>query len=335
MWVEEASTDVRRLSRAERYDLVDAAYVSYPRTGAILAQFEYLYEHARRSPEPLGLLLTGSPGVGKTTLTEVFEAQHPPDVSGPTVKRPVVLATVPSRATEKGLAAALLKGMGDPRWHRGSVNDMTYRLMEYLHDCETRLLVLDEIQHFVDSNSRRVGEDGARWLKNLLKDKQVKLSCVLVGLPGQSELFLAANDRQLECFFGDARVLAPLGWHDANGSEACEFRLFLREVEPLLPLPLPSHLADEDTAWRCFVATGGVVRFVMRLIRRAARLAIDTDQDCITRMLLAEAFDLDLAGERHGVPNPFDDDVRPEAPAHNWTAGKQGASQQVRQILRS
>jgi len=42
------------------------------------------------------------------------------------------------------------------------------------------LLILDEVQHFRDRDSRRVLENARNWLKTLIKETGV--ACVLVGL---------------------------------------------------------------------------------------------------------------------------------------------------------
>jgi len=290
----------------ERYDMLERILIRYPRWNTILDEIAFMHRHAHRAAEPRCLMLIGQKGAGKTTLTDVYAAPYIAAPYGDTMRRPVMFATVPARATPKGLAAALLQGLGDPRWALGSLDNKTLRLHDYLRRCETRLLILDEIQHFEEGRNASDVEEAARWLKILIKDKSVKLACVMVGLENRTDKLLQANDGQLGRLFGDPYVLHPLEWVNSPDINDNEFRGFLDEVEAQLPFPQLSGLAEEELALRCYVATNGLVNWVMRLVRRAGYLAVDLGRERIELDLLAEAFDKELAGERRGIPNPFD-----------------------------
>jgi len=60
-----------------------------------------------------------------------------------------------------------------------------------LWDCQVELLILDEVQHFRDRDSRRVLENASNWLKTLIKETGV--ACVLVGLQGEAEEVVRLN----------------------------------------------------------------------------------------------------------------------------------------------
>lgn len=293
-------------AREDRYDQIERILIQYPRWNAILDEINFIHRHAFRSAEPRGLLLVGPKGAGKSTLLDVYAETYPPDLSGEIIKRPIVIATVPSRATPDALASALLSGMEDPRWDKGSLANKTLRLMEYFRLCETRLLMLDETQHFEDRGSDYVLEEGARWLKNLIKDKQVRIAVVFVALEGHTTKLMQANDGQLGRLFGTPHLLSPLAWVESKCVEDNEFRCFLDEVELGLPFTQRSNLIDVELAWRCFVATEGVVNWIMKLIRRAAYIAVDLGRDHIDIDILHEAFSKELAGELLGIPNPFE-----------------------------
>lgn len=310
----DAARDAMLAGREARYDHLEKILIEYPRAAKILSEIAFIHRHAHRAAEMRGLLITGPKGAGKTTLIDVYINTFAPDYGAETIKRPIMFATVPSRATADGLASALLYGLGDPRWANGNLNNKTTRIHEFLRRCETRPLILDEIQHFQDGQNLNHIEDAARWLKILLKDKQVKLACVFVGLEGWTDKLMRANAGQLGRLFTDEYVLAPLKWDETGGLKTNEFRIFLDELDAQLPFDARAGLVDEDLAWRCHVATGGLVNYVMKLIRRAGYLAIDLDRPCVDRALLAEAYDKELAKGRRGIPNPFDGDERPELP---------------------
>lgn len=296
------------VGREERHHIVDNIIITYPHYNDILAEVEYIFQRALTSPEPLGLLLTGEMGAGKTTLTDAIIAAHPSSRVGGVMKRPVVRATVPSRAMDRSVASALLRAFGDPRWDKGTLTNMTFRLIECFKKAETRIVIIDEVQHFLDQNSKRIVIDAANWLKTLLKDEDIHIGCVLVGLRQEADLLLDANGGQLGSFFGGTRTLKPFAWNDDKDLSQNDFHHLLTELDRLLPFAESTELVDPDIAWRCYVASGGLLRPLMRLMRHAAHTAIDHGIPTVTQALLAESFDVMLAREGRGVPNPFDGD---------------------------
>ena len=94
---------------------------------------------------------------------------------------------------------------------------------------------------FINSRHKEEKEKNT-WLKILIKDKSVKLACVMVGLQNRTDKLLQANDGQLGRLFGDPYVLHPLEWVDSPDINDNEFRCFLDEVEAQLPFPQLSGL---------------------------------------------------------------------------------------------
>ncbi len=298
--------------REGRHHIVDNIIVQYPRYTDILKEVDYMYRRAPSSREPLGLLLTGIMGAGKTTITDAILATHPPHRLAGVMKRPVVRATVPSRATDRSVASALLRSFGDPRWDKGILVNQTSRLIDCFQKAETRLVIIDEVQHFMDQNSNRIVIDAANWLKTLIKDEDIHIGCILVGLRHEADLLLDAKGGQLGSFFGNKRTLGPLAWDDDGDPPRNEFYRFMVELDRLLPFDGSTALVDPDIAYRCHIASAGMLRPLMRLVRRAAHTAIAYGIPTVDRELLAEAFDLTDPGDRYAIPNPFDGQ-RPEA----------------------
>jgi len=297
--------------REERHRIVDNIIITYPRYKSVLDEVDYMFRRAPSSREPLGLLLTGLMGAGKTTITDTILALHPPMRVAGVMKRPVVRATVPSRATDRSVASALLRSFGDPRWDKGTLTNMTFRLIECFKKAETRIVIIDEVQHFMDQNSNKIVVDAANWLKTLIKDEDVHIGCIMVGLRHEAGLLLDANGGQLGSFFGSTRTLEPLTWDNEDDLSKSEFYRFMTELDRLLPFDGGTDLVDADIAWCCHVASAGMLRPLMRLVRRAAHTAIDHGIETVNRELLAEAFDLMAPEDRRAISNPFDGD-RPE-----------------------
>jgi hypothetical protein len=146
--------------------------------------------------------------------------------------------------------------------------------------------------------------NASNWLKGLIKT--TKVAAVLAGIEGDAEIIIDSNV-QLASLFPDPIRLRPFTWDVNKPDGGDEFRKFLMLVEAQIPLKNPSYLSDPDRALCCYIASGGVVGYLMALIRGAATLALyDKDEpemikDCHLEQYYAEW----LAAERRDIPNPF------------------------------
>jgi hypothetical protein len=199
---------------------------------------------------------------------------------------------------------AILDALGDPRYDKGTIGNMQIRVVNYLRECRVRLAIFDELQHFHDRNSPKGLQDVSNWFKTVIKDKDLQMACVLVGLEKDAEEVVSANP-QLARLFGDPFRLKPFSWSENSPDTIQEFRTFLSELEKRLPLAESSNLNNKERAWRCFVACGGFTSYLMRLIRKATHNALTQGKEHLDDELLAKAFAQELAGERRNIANPF------------------------------
>jgi Bacterial TniB protein len=296
--------EICQLPHVERMPYVRQMRVHYPLWEKILGEIRRRHWMNAIAAEPQCMLLVGPTGAGKTTLAASYARQYPAIFTDTVTLRPVVMATTPSTASVPNLMIALLSALGDPGATRGTIGAKEYRLYRYFKEkCKVELLILDELQHFVDRDSQRILQNASNWLKTFIKE--TKVSCVFIGLQNDAEEVVNTNP-QLARLFGDPYVLAPFEWDETKPDSTKEvFREFLRELERLLPLKGLSHLADYETALRCFAACGGIVSYMMELVRSATYLALEQERECLDYDLLSQAFTERLAPERRGIPNPF------------------------------
>ena len=301
--------EVRRLSNSERLRWIEQIRIFYPLWREISEEIKRCHQMKTIAAEPQCMLLVGPPGAGKTTLVSSYAQQHPAIITDKVTLRPVVMATIPSEASVSNLETALLRALGDPAAARGTIGAREHRLYKYFKEdmCRVELLILDELQHFVDRDNQKILLAASNWLKTFVKE--TKVSCILVGLQDEAEDVVDANP-QLARLFGDPYVLAPFEWDETRPKDTSDrFRIFLSELEKLLPLKEPSYLTNYETALRCFAACDGIVSYLMALIRRAAYLALEKECEHLDLDFLAKAFTQRLAGERRGIPNPFIGDL--------------------------
>lgn len=305
--------EIRKLPTKDRIPYLGQIRVIFPQWRTIYGAIGYCHEDARNSssPEPECLLLVGPTGAGKSTLARSYAKQYPGGRVDKHVQRPVLLATVYPPATVKTLATNLLATLGDPRASSGTAGSMTQRLVDDFQDCRVELLMLDEIQHFFDRDNGKLLYTVSDWLKTLVKETRV--ACVLIGLQGRAEQ-IVVNNEQFAGLFGDPLILSPFSWDEPDPKyekDPTEFQKLLLMLEHLLPFNEPSHLSQLDLAWRCYVASDGVLRYLMKLMRRASTLALKDGREKLDKTMLATAFSQSLNNMRRGIANPFEKEELP------------------------
>jgi hypothetical protein len=169
-----------KLSKSARLALIEQVFMRYPRLKYLFTKIDFCREFSKISAEPECMLITGTKGAGKTTLIEWYVSNFP--IRETLEKRivPVLVVTVPSPATVKGLGSAMLEALGDPAADKGTVSSITLRLRKYIKDCEVELIILDEFQHFDDRQSKNVLKTISDWLKNLINETSRPIT--LVGM---------------------------------------------------------------------------------------------------------------------------------------------------------
>ena len=252
----------------DRIRWIEQIYVMYPRIRELVELIGECHEASKITAEPQCMFLTGSSGVGKTSLIQQYLEQYPPIDETDRTHVPVFHAEIPAKATIKGVATALLDSLGDPAPDRGTTVTQGQRLAHLIEHCGVELILLDEFQHLIDNKTQRVVQDVSDWIKSLINSTKVPM--ILIGMP-ESEAILETSP-QLKRRFMVRRRLAPFSWKTDQGQ--VEFRKFLAEVEKKLPLQAASHLAEIDLAFPLYIASHGTAANVMTLIKQAARFAI-------------------------------------------------------------
>jgi len=294
--------EIRLLPSSERLLWVRRLRVGHQRWNDMMNKVERCHQFQSIAPEPVGLLLVGPSGVGKTSLVKSYQKKYPKLSSESGTQLPVVYATVPSPSRSdavRDLPKSILYAMGDPFADKGSGVTMTNRLIGLFKDCGTKLLIWDELKHLYDRENNKLLYNASNWLKTFIKDTEV--ATVLVGLLGEAEQVVNINP-QLSRLFGDPQMMTPFEWDD-------EFRSLLFDIEQLLPLRELSHLDSDELALRCYVSCDGLISYLMTLIRGAAYLALTQGREHLDRCLLETAFTEFVSSERRGLTNPFVGDL--------------------------
>lgn len=245
-----------------------------------------------------GLILTGVPGVGKSTairalgrtVERAYRARNPQM----TEAVPVVYITMPTAQHPKALPAELLYFLGAPYAARATETTLTHQACQLMTDLKTSLVIVDEV-HEIDRS--RVSHDQQSDQLKYFMD-HVPATFALAGINVENcGFFTGHRGHQL------ARRFTPLKASPSNYStipqrqewamliEGFERALRLTAHKPGGLLPLADYL---------YGRTGGYIVSLSHLIREAAIRAILTGAERIDEELL-DSVELDHAATEEAV----------------------------------
>lgn len=250
------------------------------------------------TPDPRCTPILGESGCGKSTVVEEFIKSlrkykyfHP---------KLVIVIECPSNPTVKTMASEVLQAIGDPMYYRGTEVQMTDRIVQFLKKLGVRLLIFDEMQNLIDRDSDKLSFKAADWLKRLIN--KANIPTVIVGLERAEDLFLI--NEQLRRRFTESYVIRSFDWYQLETRKMLKGFLsaLQREYNFVDMLDISSH----EMAFRFYCASGGLVGYMMAIIREAKRLAVGTcELGAIGMNHLAQAYNNAVCGNRLVAVNPF------------------------------
>lgn len=257
---------------------IEDMLVSHTAFSQIKKTLEQGFNAASTLRDSVGYFVSGDSRTGKSRLFEEFAAEHPSFRVDEGKIVPVLRVEAPSKPTVRGLASEILAALGDPCAEKGTEQDKTRRLIVLLKLCQTKVLIIDEIQHFLDKTAKfRIIHHLTDWLKTLMNKTNIII--VIGGLP-YAHALLSQNE-QLRGRFIRSMFLPRFDWQD--DTLRGEFLGLLGGFAELLRanFSLPD-IEDEDVAYRFYLASGGLTGYVFNILRQAAWNVIDGERTMIT-----------------------------------------------------
>lgn len=274
-----------------------------------IGRMEQNFTYAQQASEPTCMALLGESRTGKSRALETFVLKHPRQRLDDGMNVPVVLVTAPSRPTVKSLAELMLEELCAPDPGHGTENERTRRLKILMKGTQTRMLMVDEFQHFYDKGTKAIIHHVTDWLKILVDN--LRCALVVAGLPS-SKAVIDQNE-QLAGRFQSPVPLSRFNWTKLD--ERQDFIGILREFHEELRerFQIP-ELYQEGMAYRFWTATGGLMGYLTKLLRKAVVNAVDTRTDQITLEDLSIAYHESMWDEPGGDMglSPFDRNFRLE-----------------------
>lgn len=276
------------------------------------------YKFKCEADRQINLICIGMSGTGKSTLKKHIVKQYPSFASKDRKIIPVLEVNTPALPTVKNVAESMLAQLGDPMFHKGSTSEKTYRILNYIKECGVKLIIFDELQHFIDQGNKSAPRQVSDWLKTVIDDSEV--SIVLMGLE-QSEYILQVNE-QLRRRFTHRIDLKPFSL--SCNQSYLDFVSVLKNLHVAVDMPLTKQPSSELLR-RWHYATNGVIAHMVTLILSAFQIAQRKGYMSIHQSCLEEAFVESIWAQGVSRLNPFNNKfefkrlIKPGMPFH--TAG--------------
>jgi len=259
------------ISDSERLSGITRRWIDYEFADKLHAMLYAKLSGHRDQPD---IFILGDSRMGKTTLIKRFiETRAPQFINIEGIREKPALMIEMDQPSPKQFLIEILSTSISPFNPDATFENLFFKAIGLLENCNTKMLVIDEIQSLNQGTAREVTA-----IARLIKRVSNKTGIAIVGVGVKSARQLLVKDEQYANRF--VTVTVP----DWTASPA--FRQFLKGFESWLPLKHPSQLSSKEKASLILQITGGNTSKVEELLLACARLAITTGKECIDLDLL-------------------------------------------------
>jgi hypothetical protein len=252
------------------------------------------------------IICVGHSGTGKSTLKERMKLSYPVRQSTGKYIIPVLVVDTPSVPTVKNIAEEMLIQLGDAKFNRGSAIEKTNRILNYMDRCEVKMVIFDELQHFVDQGKKRTPYEVSDWLKTVI-DK-AKVSTVLMGLDRCEEL-LHVNE-QLRRRFSKRVNIHPFDISDQDSRNS--FIGVIKVLDEKVAMPNRMDIRSKDLIKSLYFASNGIIDYLVKIFIGAYEQAVVMGISELTNECFRKAFSENIWVDGVGDLNPFDKNFKNE-----------------------
>lgn len=272
-------------------------FVRHPALDSALAAFDRIYQLAQAATMPLGMVLVGETGTGKSSLVRYFRSSLPPSTTCDE-QTDALLVRLQERPNLGRMISSLLRQVRYPFANvtKGTVSLKKDTLIDALRQKRTRVIFVDEAQHLMLGALRRNAAEShselTEFLRELMDESHVAI--VLVGTATLDDV--RASDKNL-----GSRVTGRIELSSFEGAHFVAFlRAFAKQCKSF-PLTKTDLAASEASL---MAASGGNPRALKRLLVEAILVAVDSGKEVLDDEVFALAFQR-ISGINSLASNPF------------------------------
>jgi len=259
-----------------------------------------LYERTKTFGKPYGLVVKGATGSGKTTVIEELKKEYKPVYLLEGDKYPVIFISVPGSPDGKSLYRAILSKMGVKASKQATESMLREQAVQLLIEAGTKLLVIDEVQHFVEKEAKKKASAIADCFKTLMNEARVSIA--FFGLPYLTQLL--DKNSQLKRRFSETCEVT--GWDFEKADDLKEFCSAIKALLDKSDSNLKTDaLEDNAIIYKIYYATDGRISYLVTLIAETIRLSILDKKKAITEVYFEKAFKAKIWHDAPDTRNPF------------------------------
>lgn len=213
--------------------------------------------------EPVGVMILGESGHGKTFFIERYKKENKPNKSGDIDQVPCLYLETPPILSTEGYLSDLLEMLGDPQPDQGTMTRKRRRVQKLIKELGVQLVFIDEYQDILSQKNLQEKSRGIKFIKWLM-NKNVGVSVALSGLPECKQILFV--DKQMRTRFDAVHILSPLTM--LNKYAESHYIVFLEKLVTVLPRELYSPV-NMEFCERLLLASMGIPRTLKKLLSTA------------------------------------------------------------------
>ena len=272
--------------------------IMHPSFKAALSRIEKTHERSKKIKFAEGLFITAPSGAGKTTLIEYYEKKHPRKEIRDRTIIPVLVIETPPAPTAKSLVETIQLALTGTIV-KGTLEFQTKHIFTLLEEQKVELMIIDEIQHFIDRKYESETLKVSDWLKSFINKTNIPV--VIFGLPRSLQI-LEMNE-QLRRRFSAKYYMRPFDFNDEEQQKS--YRAVLKSIGDALPIRCNPLLHEFNLARRFHYATNGLFDYIVKIIDAAIEYAESHDLRELDLGVFKEAFKAKAWNDAPEELNPF------------------------------